>query len=495
MTIKYDPRYPGTRWTLVYGNYSGIEQFAVNELQSLVQDFLPYTLRAASAGCIADPLEGHVLLAGTPDNNRYIGDLVRRGNITIPDAAESYTIAGFESPFSPGNRLIVIAGRGARGVLYGVEDFNSRTAAETLPENPVYFRKSFDGMTDFSLSESPKIANRGIWTWGYVIYDYRRFFDRMARLRMNMITIWNDCPPENCREVLQYAHDRGIRVILGFHWGWGVPGIDISRAEDRERVRGIVAANYREHYANLDIDGIYFQTLTEHHELEMGGVSVAELSCRLVNETARALYEIRPDLYIQFGLHATSIRERYMDLASLDPRIVIVWEDAGTAVPYGYTPPRTAPGQAPQPGVWNGLPEEALEYSRKLATFRPGTEFGLVPKGWINLRWPEEFEHHESFILGERSQSFIQMRLAERQPHWDRVNRVWMVENHHASRFYREILKAGPPRITATALVEDGLFEACVQPSVALFAQTVWDPFRDDDELIVQALSPYYNRL
>ncbi len=493
MTIKYDPRYPGARWTLLYGNYTGIEQFAVNELQAVVQEFLPYTIETLPAAQTAVPAEGHVLLVGTPDNNRHINELVRRGQLNIPAAPESYAIRCMESPFSAGHRLIAIAGSDVRGVLYGVEDFNARTIANAMPENPIYLRKCFDELPDLDIRESPKIANRGIWTWGYVIYDYRRFFDNMARLRMNMITIWNDCPPINCAEILQYAHDRGIRVILGFHWGWGVPGIDLTKPEDRATIRGIVVDNYRQNYAQLDIDGIYFQTLTEHHHLDIGGVSVAKAACQLVNETARALYEIRPDLYIQFGLHATSIRERYMDLADLDPRVVIVWEDAGAAVPYGYFPARWKPGQYTAAGAWNASPEETLEYSKKLATFRPGTEFGMVPKGWINLRWPEEFEHHESFILGERSPAFIQRRLQERQPHWDKVNRLWLTENRHASRFYREIIQAGPPKMTVTALVEDGMFEAAIQPSVSLFAQTIWDPFREDEELIHQALSPYWS--
>ena len=51
---------------------------------------------------------------------------------------------------------------------------------------------------------------------------------------------------------------------------------------------------------------------------------------------------------------------------------------------------------------------------------------------------------------------------------------------------------AGPvAALTVTALVEDGVFEQAIQPSVALFAETVWNPHRDEAEILQLALSPY----
>jgi len=43
-------------------------------------------------------------------------------------------------------------------------------------------------------------------------------------------------------------------------------------------------------------------------------------------------------------------------------------------------------------------------------------------------------------------------------------------------------------------LIEDGLFEESIQPSVALFAETIWNPRRSDREILQQAMSPYYKR-
>ena len=115
-------------------------------------------------------------------------------------------------------------------------------------------------------TEAPCIERRGIWTWGYVIYDYERFIDNMARLKMNTLTIWNDCPPENCSDVIEYAHARGVETVLGFHWGWGLPSFSLASREDRDAMRKQVVANYETNYRHLDLDGIYFQTLTETPE-------------------------------------------------------------------------------------------------------------------------------------------------------------------------------------------------------------------------------------
>ena len=48
-------RYPGTRWTLLYGSYEGVEQFAVNELQRMVQRSIPYVLEVLPAGRTPEP--------------------------------------------------------------------------------------------------------------------------------------------------------------------------------------------------------------------------------------------------------------------------------------------------------------------------------------------------------------------------------------------------------------------------------------------------------
>jgi hypothetical protein len=486
----YPLRYTGPRWVLIYGpgSESGPDAYALEELYRKIQAFLPYVVGLYPAAQVTPEIqENHLILIGTLQDNPWLSQVLPQA---LPHDAGGYCISCAVSPWHPGRRVIGIAGIDDAGVLYGVQDFITRILLATgIPEKPTpeRLRQALDGIGDHFICEHPRIASRGIWTWGYVIYDYRRFLDKMASLKLNLLTIWNDIPPLNCRQVIEYAHARGVRVFLGFPWGWGM-NLDITQPADRQRIKEMVLAHYQEYYTGLGMDGIYFQTLTEHHHTELGGQPVASIVCEMVNDIAHGLFQLNPGLKIQFGLHATSILERYPELAALDERITIVWEDAGV-LPYSYIPAIERPASESAELRLDTF-DATVEYSRKLATFRPGAEFAMVPKGWSCLDWPGEFEHHGPFLLGVRDPAFIQGRMHARQPYWERINRLWLKHYRYAVQFYRAMLACKPARMSVAGLVEDGLFEACIQPSVALFAETLWNPERDEDEILQLALMP-----
>lgn len=116
----------------------------------------------------------------------------------------------------------------------------------------------------------------------------------------------------------------------------------------------------------------------------------------------------------------------------------------------------------------------------------------MVPKGWTCLRWGREFEFHGPFILGERQPAAIRERLHDREGTWEANNQRWYRLFPHAARFYREVLATNPASTLATGLVEDGLFEECIQPSVSLFAETLWNPYQPDEEILARAMRAYY---
>jgi hypothetical protein len=490
MESEFKRVYAGPRWSLLFGSFAGIERTAVVELQKILQYYVPYTLVVRPADAAVVETGGHVALIGTASSNPVIGELIRRGALDAPNGEEGYTLLLGESPWETGHRVLVVAGADERGVLYGVQEaaarlFNGGSLLDGFGGSER--GKHLETCEPFSVREAPAIRNRGLWTWGYPITSYRGYLDNMARLKMNMLTLWNDHVPLNIEEVIEYAHARGIRVILGFHWGWGHKGsLDLSKLSDRKKIRDTVLETYRSQYASLNHDGIYFQTLTEHRELEWKGRSTAARAKELVNETAPALLTEFPGLRIQFGLHATSIGENYRDLADLDPRVTIVWEDCCGQVPYSYFPAQVVEVTADF--------EASLAYSRQLAGFRPGQEFALVPKGWTCIRWQADFENHSSFVLGEQSSLRRRERLALRRNEWDRINSHWLEHYPLAARFYRE-MRAVNPVITATGLVEDGLFEEEIQPSVALFAETLWNPAQSDADILRRALRPWYSRV
>ncbi len=483
----FSPRHTGTRWSILYGAYTGVEQTAVNDLHKLVQFFLPYVLTAQPASSTDSISPDNLILAGTPHTNPLVAEALHQCGLPAPAQPEGYTLASCTSPFSAGKRLLLVAGADAGGVLYGVQELGKILSQKMLFHDRVVrrdsqaLRQEFDRLEDFTLSGQPAIQKRGLWTWGYVIRDYRGFIDRMARLKLNLLMIWNDCPPVNAADVIAYAHQHNVQVVFGFHWGWGDPHLRITNPSDRQAIQASVLLRYQADYQPLDLDGIYFQTLTEHNETVLDGQTIAGAACRMVNDIAAELFRLNPRLKIYFGLHATSIREHYRELEDLDRRIPIMWEDAGD-FPYSYEPVIQSEETL----------AKTLEYSRALVAFRPGVEIALLPKGWNALRWDTEFEHHGSFILGEQSAEAIRQRMELLRPRWEKVNALWFKNYPVAARFYREMLSVKPASLSVVGLVEDGLFEAKIQPSVSLLAEMLWNPQRSDDELLKQALSANY---
>ena len=486
------------RWTMLYGAYEGLEHQALLELHRGFTNYLNYVLPIRAAQEVApktlevrlkpgtdrqhrryQPVCEHVVLLGTAKTNPLIANLLKRKVIPAPKGAQGFTLWIGKSPWNAEHRLIVIAGADAAGVYYGTQELLASLTENSVPfDKPVARRAALVKMADRVSVETPAVKERGIWTWGYVIYDYRRFLDNMARLKFNMLTIWNAEAPLNLAEVCDYAHQRGIKIIAGYNWGWGYKR-DISSAEGRAFIKGLALDAYREEYAGAPIDGIYFQSETEHKTQEINGRTVAAWCCDMVNDIAREFYALDPKLSIQFGLHASSIRAHYTDLGGLDPRLVITWEDAG-ALPFSYSP---------NPGQDDGY-ESTLAYSKQLAAFRPGSPFALVPKGWMCLRWDGEFAKHGPLLLGERDPSYLRERLAARQGEWNAVNSGWFRHYPLAARFYREVCAVNP-NVWATGLVEDGMFDARIQPSVSLFAEMLWNPYQSDADILARAMRPY----
>lgn len=486
----YKPRYPGPRWHLIYGDYSGIEKFALDELQKMVQRYLPYVVEVHHA---AEPLDhdAHHILLGTIANNFQIANLVQKGVVKVPDKPQGFASACGKSSWNPERKTIVIAGTDPSGALYGVIDFNQRLANVT-PDERAEMQHTLDTFADFSAQDAPMIENRGIWSWGYVVYDYRRFLDNMARLRMNRLNFWNDVPPVNCREVIDYAHSRGISVVLGFSWGYDLNTLDPTSSADRQVVKDDVLCQIAEYYQHYGMDAIYFQNFTETRKKEISGQRIAVLACDWVNDIAGSVLQRYPQMKIEWGLHASSILDNYKDLEKLDPRVVIVWEDAGV-IPYSYDPQTTNP-EDDFPGLFNN-PGATREYSRKLATFRDHSEFSMVAKGWTQIRWRTESEHHGRYIMGERSESFIENRLHERQARWDFVNGLWLQNYPEALRFYQELRDSTSSKMSVLGLIEDGLFEKRIQFGAALFAEMIWNPHAEGKEVLRRATNPYYSQI
>jgi len=335
-------------------------------------------------------------------------------------------------------------------------------------------------LPDRSVSEAPVIGERGIWTWGYTILDYRGFIDNMARLRMNTLTVWNDMPPVNFREVIAYAADRGIRVIAGFHWGWGKT-LDLGDPAVVDLLEQYVLEHYEKEYAPLGLSAIYFQTLTEfpadNNEIAARNT---RLCCDMVNRVAAGLLKRHPELRIYFGIHAISIMDNINILEGLDSRVSLVWEDAGMT-PYCIDPVTRKTDT--RRGWLNQLPDmsSTIAYSKRIARLRDCREFMMVAKGFINLRW-DNFEHHRKFWMGGRLPHQIRRKALENQPLNSKFNMLWYKNFPEVLKFYREVLAENPRETQVTCLFEDGTLEYAIQPSIALLSSILWNPNRGEEE-------------
>ena len=305
------------------------------------------------------------------------------------------------------------------------------------------------------------VKNRGMWTWGHVIYDYRGYITHMRELGLNTIIIWNDIAPLNAREVLEFAHQNGVKVIWGFAWGWLNNCNKVLESLDDEtltRLKSEVVREFSRDYRDIAPDGIYFQSFTEVGYDMVNGRSIAAVVTDFVNSVARMLLWLHPGLEIQFGLHAASVREHLDEIARVDPRIRIVWENCG-AFPFADDPDNTENYA------------ETLEFVKKITRLRGKHErCGFVFKGMTKLDW-SKFEYHtEAYNVGEAPKELILEKQAALEPRWEYVSRCWHKNRALAEEMLEVITDASEDSLV-TVLLEDGCFENEIKPAARIFAE------------------------
>ncbi len=471
---------------LITDRYSGLTKAGVNLLAGTVATQLGYTvLPVLTCEEVTDALlaENTVIAVGRTKTHPILKKYEEKGALRIPDKAEGYTIRVGNDAADKEKKIVLIAGADEAGVLYGCADFCNKYLARLMGEGDYYrdghFDRLFDvDLPDFSLSTAPSIPTRALWTWGHMIYDYRGFFDNMARLRFNEAVIWNDRCPINAEDIISYAHARGVRIVWGYTWGWDNSSklekiVAESNAETLARIKEKAIDTFEKEYKGLG-DGIYFQSFTEMCKEDVNGNSVADLVVRLVNETAGELLSRYPDLHIQFGLHATSVKTKTKIIARVDPRVYIVWEDCG-AFPYSYRSYETMDA------------EQTLDLTERIVTLRGAEErFGTVLKGMVCLNWGE-FEHFSHpYVMGEYPKDFVLRRTEKKRPLWKHVTAGWLRNAELARKTVSTIARLGNAPIVE-ALVEDGCFEGEAALPVVMLAEMLWDPERNAGEIMETA--------
>lgn len=479
------------RWIIVYGKYEGLEKKALNLINASVYDLYKTPISCFDAEKVGKDLltTCNLILVGTVKNNKYIGELVKTGAVQSPEFAQGYSASVKESKWNAEKDMMVVCGYDEAGVLYGSVDFINRYLGYKIYEsqqywtsNKIYFDNPFViRPPHWEENSHPSVETRGIWTWGHVMYDYKSFFDNMVLLKLNEIVIWNNFAPINANDVVDYAHSLGIKVIWGYAWGWGTD-CNVSMKTDEESLGKLsreIFDKFEREYACIKGDGIYFQSATELETEYINGKLIAEIVVDLVNMTAGKLFEKYPDLSIQFGLHAQSVKNRLQYIAKVDPRIKIVWENCGTdPFPFFNHSGRDLTTDAKDF-------EEMLDFTAKIAQLRSKEDnFGLVLKEMSFLDWMLFKHPKENLILGENSDRFMEARLKEKHKLWKFAQVNWIKNLSYMQKTVKNIVNLRKNN-NIQAVVEDGLFEKEIPLPAALYAETLWDCEKDSEEILL----------
>ena len=444
-----------TEWKIIYTKYEGITKTAVTFLSKEAGRFLLreqnvyriYVLPCEQEGCTVSK---NALLIGRYEDSALIRSLVPADEVP----ADGYLVKVMPNPENEEGRLVILTAHEEQEVFYAavsfIDDYIPRYAKHH-GSNPMPDLIFDAPLTPCSYSEVPDHKTRSIFTWGHSINDYRAYIDNMARLKFNELVLWNDYIPLNIRDIIDYAHTYGIRVILGYSWGWkeiGNKTAEISE-ESIARVKELAVREYRDNYAAVGCDGIYFQSFTERKEESVGGKLISRLVVDMVNEVAEKLWQITPDLRLIFGLHATSVRSRLDEIARVDPRMEILWEDCGE-FPYSYT------SYVKDEAAYR----ETLEFTKKILSLRGGVGVGLVFKGVMMLDWSKFINQRGPYIMGENDPAVAAHDRRMRANAWREYAADWLQHGERAAemlRFIREN-KCGDINMCIAGTFDGGIY-------------------------------------
>ncbi|MEG2037642.1 MAG: hypothetical protein RRZ93_06595, partial [Ruthenibacterium sp.] len=259
-------------WTLICDNYQGAERRAAELLYAGVSAEVPYILTVQSTKEYKNAQSANLLLTGTRESNPLLAQAVRADE--VPQGG--YLVKVMQSPFAQGKQVAVAAGSDSVQALYAASHFVNEylPLARQRDDHMPYFKTLFSGaMKEYTAAETPAFTQRGIWTWGHCIYDYRRFAQHMAQLRLNEIILWNDYAPLNLKDAVACFHEYGIKVIFGYSWGWD-EGVKIGCATELAHWCKQAVEVYARDYAQVDGDGIYIQSFTETDAEDIDGVPI-----------------------------------------------------------------------------------------------------------------------------------------------------------------------------------------------------------------------------
>ena len=452
-----------TDWKIIYNNYKGISKKAVNLLSKeagrfLIRDEMEYSiyiLPCEKEGC---EVSKNAFFISLYNESPMIQKYVKREE--VPEGG--FAVKIIKNPNDEEGFYVFLTAWDEKELFYSVVSFLDDYMPRHAPNDSANYMigETFDyPLYEYTYSEVPDHKIRSIFTWGHSINNFREYIDNMARVKLNEVIIWNDYVPINIDEIVEYAHSYGISVVLGYSWGWREIGNKVMEITDEtiENLKKLVIDTYRDVYAPLKCDGIYFQSFTERKEDRVGDKLISELVSEMVNDIAAELWKITPNLRLIFGLHATSVRKHLPAIAKVDPKIEILWEDCGQ-FPFDYSSRVKSEEEY----------EKTLEFVKEILELRGGKGVGFAFKGVMMLDWTKKVGQHGPYVMGENAPYIADHDRRLRALGWKVISANWVSNGPAAHRMMQWIKEN---ELSDTTLCTAGTFDGGIYLPFALSAE------------------------
>ena len=474
-------------WKIIYNNFSNVEKRAVEFINKEVGRFLIrdegvyslYTLSIVKDTTV-NTVDGNAFIIGVYDKSALIQRFVAPNELENKGSL----LKVIDNPDDENASLVIITARDDKDLFYCAASFVDRYMVKNAVNvgGLMFAKRIFtQKLVPDTIKLVPHARTRGIFAWGHPINDYRRFFYDIARIGLNQLILWNDFKPLNADEIVECAHSYGIELLWGFAWGWinGCEKIETIDDAYLKKLKGNVIRAFEENYLGCG-DGIYFQSFTERLDDNINGRSIADTVTDFVNDTAGELLKRYPDLKIQFGLHATSVKNRLEPISRVDKRVEIVWENGGV-FPFDFGPVRIENKE-----LFEKQFEETLEFTDKILALRGAdAPTAIIFKGFMKLDWTRFVNQSGPHILGENHKDISLHDSKLRNDAWRCFAGDWIKNGHYAKRFTEHILEKTGYNIN---LCMAGLFDNSIYFPEAVCAELFYDPTEDYDDIMKRAI-------
>ena len=458
-------------WKIYYTEYAGPQKRAVDLLyrelgKHVLRDNGRYSFHTIACQTGEIDCESHAVVLGI-----YGQCPLLEAHITKEELPENgYVVKVMDNPQNPQYKLVLLCGSSAVEVLYAAVDFVDDYVALATPSVDAFIHlrnELFEHpLPDYYHATAPDFKTRSIFTWGHPINDYADYFANMARLKLNQVIIWNDFLPLNADDIVECAHSYGIEVMWGFAWGWG---FDCRKTDlsDLTALKEQIVEEYNRTYKHVKGDGIYFQSFTEINEDTIGGVRVSEAVTQLVNMTAAALLKDDPHLKLQFGLHATSVKDHLDDIKQVDPRVEIVWEDCGKF------PFKSFSGEFNEYKTPEAFAAH-YDFTDRILTLRDRAASGIVYKSMLTMDWSRGRVTHQKgpYVMGDMAPETVQQDAQLLEKIWRFYSAEWIEHGQLAQTLTRHIYAKTDGNVNMCLA---GMFAGGIWFPTALLAQLFWN--------------------